>query len=214
MTVELLVLILLFFVQIILSIYSKFLNYKLQFRYRFETSSGVEPVELLEKYSRIYQKINLKVNAQISQPAIAINNLVLVNRNEMYKPTLYNNFIVSLSLVEAKIAKVIQRIHTFQSVIFLVQLLNFTLAFNISSVSYSYFVFGGIALVIFQLLLSTMVLFYKRGLLLRALEITQDLAELTQEEVETLLDLISNLQFTPFEYPINLLTSIVLFFIP
>jgi hypothetical protein len=63
--------------------------YRLPRKFAQPLGSKVTIVELLQKYSRIFESISIRVDAEIRQPAKAYADVLLVNKRQVYGAHLY-----------------------------------------------------------------------------------------------------------------------------
>jgi len=75
--------------QVALAVIAAWELYGLPRKYSQPLGSKVTIVELLQKYSRIFESISIRVDAQIRQPARISADVLLVNKREVYGALLY-----------------------------------------------------------------------------------------------------------------------------
>lgn len=216
MEIELLIfLIVLIMLQVIPSLYSLLFKTGLDKKYNFPIGEMAEAAEVLENYVKIYNPVNLRVNADIPTPAIAEKEFVLINKNKMYQFDLFTNFYMLFQLELSKAKYSFQRqYHVVQNLLFLFQLVSVGLFFIIENEVAIYFLWAAI---IFQafILLSIVFIFqgYKK-IFRKTLDVSLDLLNLDDVEYARAKALAKDLQYQAYNYPIVLFRNVFLFFIP
>jgi len=102
MTILIIVFVLFSVLQILLNIYAYFSRHSLRNEYGFTILSLIEPATALENYVKIFRSVDVKVNAKIKEPAIALKEFVLINKKLMYANDLYTNYYLLFQLELSK----------------------------------------------------------------------------------------------------------------
>lgn len=215
MIIQILVFVITLIIQIMLALYSKIVHFNIDKKYRYSLVSNIEPAQTLEKYAKIYQPINLRVNAHIQQPAQAEDEYVLINRNKMYIPDLFTNF---YTLFQVELAKkqhaFVRNIHTPLFILFTLQICTIIVALLPQSTLQEYFLYAAFFFQFCVILVSFFAMIRMRMLLETTLTVATDLLDLFQEEYDWAEQLRDDLQYKVFEYPFEFVKKFVLFFVP
>lgn len=90
-SVLLIVAIILLAIQFVLGLSSLHNSHRLHDRFTTPLGSKISVAELLEKYSRVIEPINIKVNSNITKVAVSRGDLLHVNRELVYRTDLFVN---------------------------------------------------------------------------------------------------------------------------
>ncbi|MDQ7021418.1 MAG: hypothetical protein Q9M91_06360 [Candidatus Dojkabacteria bacterium] len=91
--------------------------------YSFPLSSQIEAATILENYSRVHGKVNLRVHEEIELPAYAMEEFIVINRNKIYLFDLFTNYylLFQLELTKKKHNK-LRDLSTLQNFLFFIEL--------------------------------------------------------------------------------------------
>jgi hypothetical protein len=208
-----LIFVLITLLQFSLATYAWLIRKQLPERFSHILGELIEPAVVLENYMKIYRKLNLRVNAQISEPVLAEREFLLVNRESMYNPDLFTNFYTIFQLELTKSANTFARtrIFIFQNLLFFIQVIVFILA-TIYSSEVIMAISIGTALFSFSLAFLGFILYGK--ILDTTFEIALDLLNLDDVEQARAEGLKNDLRYKVFEYPFDIIWKIIQFFKP
>lgn len=201
--------------QFALAVFAQITQHNLHKKYNKPLGEMVEAAKVLELYNRIYRKTNIRVNAEIRLPAIALEEFVLVNRSKMYNFDLYTNFFTIFQLELArKEYGFVRRLEIFQNIIFFLQLVFFIVGISgLTNIGMNLLLIG-IGIQILSILISLIGYYALERILGDTLEISQDLLNLDEVETGYAINLKNDLKNEPLTYPFNLFVNIARFFLP
>lgn len=211
-----LIFVLLFICQIVLGTFSLSYKAKLPQKYSFILGDLSEPVSTLEKYMKIYRKVNLKVNAAIKEPAKAQNEFLLLNKNAMYTPNLYVNFFIIFQLELTKVTNRFAReARKYQIIIFTLQIILFFVAIALGDSIYGQVIASiSLALLIIGIVLSMFIMILLQYISEESIEIAKDLLNLDNVEIARTESLANDIKYRVFEYPFDSFRLLIQFLLP
>jgi hypothetical protein len=215
MTVLIIASILLLIIQILLGVYSLIIRADIIKKFNHPLGSMVTPAEALEKYSKIIQKISVRVNAEIELPAYAGNEIILVNKSKVYQTDLFSNFFTLFQVeLSKKKQSIIRDFGLIINFIFIVQLVSIIFSFIFINNQLVFIPIISIGSSIILFFLSIVFFFSLETVLKKALFVSKDLLDLDPVEYARAEALSGLLRFEAFEYPIRLLRNLIGFVIP
>jgi hypothetical protein len=206
----------LFLIQLVSNLYAKLTSRKIERRYAYTLDNTIEAAEVVENYIKIFRQVNLSVNANIMPPAFAYDtDYVLLNRIKMYESDLYTNFytIYQLELTKDKF-NFARRIYVVQNILFFFQIVSFILGIVLQDSLNDIFLILSLIFTVANILVSIFGYFIYNSVLNSSLEIAKDLLNLEELEIVRTENLKNELRLVVFEYPIEFLKRVFLFFIP
>jgi len=201
--------------QIAVSIYAFIVKNDIEKRFDFPLSSMVEASETLENYVKIYRKLNLKVDAKVKMPAVALSEFVLINKDLIYRTDLFTNFFTLFQLeLTRKEYEFSRSIHVFQNILFFLQLIFFGLYFAVTAEFNEFFIYASVVVQILLTIITLFGFFKLEQILNRSLSIAIDLMDLDDVEYARAEALKDDLKYNVFEYPIDFVLRLLRFFVP
>lgn len=178
-------------------------------RFSYSLSSKVSLAELLQKYSRIYGSLDIKVNANITGPVLYEHGLLYINKNYVYKPNLYVGVIALLEIEKGR------RKRNYWYSILMATLMILILIGSVLGILYSYWILGIVDICILLLLFLSF-LSYKRKVweYSEILDIARDLLELNNEESSLATKLLLLLAEREYIFAPNMVVRLLRFFLP
>ncbi len=208
---EMIIIAAIWFTQILLGILSLWRSRHLDRKFAYPLASKTSVVNLLEKYSRIYGAINVKVNAVIKQPALLRPEILWINRAAAYNEDLYSTFFTTFQLALLNLSN-----HWFQAVLpwqMLAYMAQIGLAILALAKSQDYLIL--VVLVSAGLLIVSWALyFYAAFISATALDMASDLLDLDEIEVTRAKRLAGLFQTDIFKYAIYPVVWLVKFILP
>lgn len=202
-------------VQILFGIASAIHKRKLPQRYAHILTALPDPANTLERYIRIYRSVNLRVNAQIEEPALAQNDFILLKRDHMYNQDLYTNFFLLAQLeLTKKMYRFLRELYMFQNIFFISGIITFVAGLGFDSEYSYYFVAVAVALHVLTIFLSTIAFFLYEFMLEEVILIANDLLDLDELEHVRAQQLATDFKYRVFEYPIDIPVRLLYFFKP
>jgi hypothetical protein len=124
------VLLVLIFTQVFLTILSLIYSRQLKSRFSLMLSSGMSNARMLEIYSRVFNPLNIRVNAVIKAVSQAKDDLVMINNKHVHSRDLFTTCYTLWQIGLAKSEfQFLQYFHRWQASAFLVQTILTILAF-------------------------------------------------------------------------------------
>jgi hypothetical protein len=208
---EIIIIAALWITQIALGVLSLWRSRKLHRKFAYALASRTSVVDLLEKFSRVYGPINVKVNAAIKQPAILRPDILWVNREVAYNSDLYSTFYTSFQLAMLNLnSRWFQMLLPWQVLAYFGQIIVAVLVFTVSQAYLP--VLLGIAAGLF--VVSLFLYFYSAYISETAVEIAADLLDLDKVEIKRAQLLASLFQADIFKYSIYPIIWVIRFIIP
>lgn len=96
--------------QIFLGIRSRYIFLKSQKEFQIITLSDKNVSDILELYSLEYPKLDMRVEKQLDQPFVGLDNLVLIDKNYLYKNDLFSLVLLIWELEISKTSRKTLRI--------------------------------------------------------------------------------------------------------
>jgi hypothetical protein len=207
--------ILFFFAQVVLGIASWNMRKKLPRKYSHTLGEMVDPSRTLEIYRKEYKKLDLKATNQIKDPAFAEENLLLINKKNLYEKDLFSNFYVifQLELTQPK-RSFLRNIFMLQNIIFIAQNLVFIIGIATENQFSDIFLYISISIIVLLFLLTFYSSVSMDFLLLEALEKVAAILNLDNVEYARAEALSKDLKYQVFEYPFEILYRFWQFFKP
>ena len=176
-------------------------------RLNFVLSSRTSTVDMLQKYSRIFDPLDIKVNADITDPAKFKDGMLHINRDWVYEHHAYPNLLALLEIVQAEQGNFVSWVVKLQQILFIAEL----------GLLYGLFVnewFAVLALPVAMVVLGLGVYAeVKIGQHIdKTIDIATDLLDLDEFEVEWSQKLLAVYQNQAHTYPVDLVVSIYRFF--
>ncbi len=173
--------------------------------------SKVTIVELLQKYSRMYAAVNIKVDADVPGPAGVEADALLLNRKIVYSSGLYHNvFVLFQMLLLLPAYTLLRKTRRVQAGLFLLEILIYV------AHVYVYEPLGVVAAFVGFGLLATSFVYqsYLGDILNEVYELSVDLLELDDVESLRAQVLIKEMQAQAFTYAVEPLIWLVKFVFP
>ncbi|MEP7103236.1 MAG: hypothetical protein ABI721_00820 [Candidatus Dojkabacteria bacterium] len=213
MNVLILIFIILLSLQIVLALFAWGLRRELEKKYSFATGEGKEPAEVIEEYYKDGNtKFRIIASDEIVEPAFAESDLLIINKNKIYKKDLYTNFYI---IFQAELTKsdykILRILGNFQSFVFILEIAVFVLANTITTNFKEIILYVAIAIQIFSFILTLIGFIQIDGLLDDTMTISKSLLKLDDVEEARALGLKSDLRYSVFEYPFEVVWRIVQF---
>ena len=192
-----------------------FVSKNLPKKYSYVLGEQMETVKTLENYTEKYRKVKLKALDNIVEPALGNENLLIINKGKLYEKDLFSNIYLLFQLELTKPDKTfVRNSYIYQNVLFIFQIIFFTLGIAINSI-YSEFV------IIFAILLELASIFfsiYCESLILfvlkKVLDIGKQILNLDDVEQARAEALARDLRLRAFEYPFEIVWRIFQFIKP
>lgn len=215
MTILIFIFAVLLIFQVLLGIASSMHKARLSKKYAYALSDLVDASETLQKYTKIHRKVDIKVNAQIIQPALGLKDIVLINRNDMYKQDLYTNFFLITQLeLTKKMYRYLREMYILQNLLFALGILLFVLGVSLEIDFSSMLVTIAIILHSVTLALTTFGFLSYDFMLEEVLDIAIDLLNLSELEEARASRLAQAYKYRVFEYPLDIPLKLFYFFKP
>lgn len=201
--------------QIIVGVASNLHKRKLVKKYAYALSDLPDAAETLQKYIKIHRKVDIKVNAQISEPALGLKDIILVRRNDMYKQDLYTNFFLLAQLeLTKKMYRFLREMYIVQNLLFSVGIILFLLGVILEVEFNSLLLTFAIILHSITLSITTIGFLSYDFMLDEVLDIATDLLNLTDLEIARAEQLAQDYKYRVFDYPIDIPLKLYYFFKP
>lgn len=214
MTILIIIFVLFSALQILLNIYAYFSRTSLPKDFGFTILSLVEPATALENYVKIFRSVNIKVNANITAPAFALQEFVLINKKQMYLNDLYTNYYLLFQLeLSKKRNNYIRNQKNYTGILFVIGMIIF-ISSLVMTENKEIFAVVAIAIQLFTIFLSIANRSFYNPILKEVDYISYDLLSLDENEQYAANQLGNKLKIVTFEYPLFVLDKIVRFFVP
>lgn len=201
-------------IQLLLNIYALLTNRSIPREYSYALLSRTEPAVALEHYVKIFRPVDIKVNASIKLPAVALDNFVLINKKKMYQADLYTNFFLLFQLELSKKAYgFVRNSRTYLGVSFLISVIIFMVGLLIED-NKELFLSISIGIQICTILFSYFAKSSMNTLLANTEYIAYDLLNLDDAEQRVAHKLSKELRVLTYEYPLFIIRKVVGFFVP
>lgn len=201
-------------IQLVLALFAWGSKRQVEQKYSFPTSEGVEPAQIIEEYYKDEAtKFRIQATESISDPAVAEDDVLLINKDKIYKKDLYTSFYVIFQAELTKSDYKFLRISgNFQSFFFVIEVILFIIALNttINIREILFYVVIGIQILTFII---TILAFIQIDTLLDDACITAKiLLKLDDVEEIRVMSLKGDLRYIIFEYPFEVIWRLVQFF--
>jgi len=178
-------------------------------RFSYSLSSKVTLAELLQKYSRIYGSLDIKVNANIAGPVLYEHGLLYINKRYVYKPNLYVGVIALLEIEKGRKKK------SYWYSILMAFLMIFIIIGSVVGIAHSYWVLGAVDVCILLILFLSFLSYKRRvGEYGEILDLSKDLLELNNEESDLAIKLLLLLAEKEYVYAPSMVVRLLRFFLP
>ncbi|MCA9379289.1 hypothetical protein KC640_02575 [Candidatus Dojkabacteria bacterium] len=197
--------------QLVMAIASEWRGRNLPRRFGAALLDGNAIADVLEKYSRFYEPINIRVNSQIWQPAVISGDTLHINRRLVRKNDLYLTLytILQLHLLKEE-NRYFRNYHILQFVLFVLESVMFILALQVDVL---WLLPAVIAAVV--LLSSSIVMYILLGeLVIDVLDTAYVLLDMTNLERAMALDLARLWREGSFRYAFSPVKVVLGFFVP
>lgn len=116
--------------QILMGIFASSVKRSLRRKYSYYLGEQIEFNKILEAYQQKHSNLNILASDEINDVCIAENNLIIVSKKSIYAKDLYSNLVLlfQLKLTNPKL-KEVRNIYSYQSIVFLSQILCLILFF-------------------------------------------------------------------------------------
>lgn len=116
--------------QILMGIFASSVKRSLKKKYSYYLGEQIEFNKILEIYQQKHSNLNILASDEINDVCIAENNLIIISKKSIYAKDLYSNLVLlfQLKLTNPKLRE-IRNIYSYQSVVFLSQILCLILFF-------------------------------------------------------------------------------------
>lgn len=200
--------------QIILNIYAYVSRHSLKKDFGFTILSLIEPAAALENYVKIFRSVDVKVNAKITEPARALKEFVLINKNLMYANDLYTNYYLLFQLeLSKKRLSFIRNVKSYLGISFVSGIVVFITSLVLIE-NKEILATIAIAIQLFTIFFSIVTRSLFDPIIKEVDYIAYDLLNLDENEQYSAHQLGNKMKSITFEYPIFVLEKIVSFFIP
>lgn len=197
--------------QVILGFIAHALAFRLRNKYSYRLSSGATSLDLIENYITIYDSINVKVNAPITQPALYRGDILLLNRNQAKRSNLYNVTYTALQIILARDENEYMRKFIYNQLFFwFCQLLTFYLALKSDIMWIVPCVLLAIANIMYSIFLYTVY----GEIILESLDLLFVILDLSDEERRLALQLGQTFRGDVFKYGFTPIWLLFRFIIP
>lgn len=210
-----LVTILLLIVQIALALIGFNAQDKLKRKYSKPIGSQLTPEKILSQNEKKFGKITLKISDQLEDVAFSENQLVLINKKDLNKNTLYTNYkFLYYFYLSLKENEYIRNYKIYQNIAFGVQIFFLIIAFVLISLPVNTFLIASFIIQLFLLIYVVYNYFrvssFNEDVYIKSKKIL-DLDKVEEARVESL---IGDLSLEPFEYPFEVILRLVNFIKP
>lgn len=123
------------FTQILMGIFASSVKRSLKRKYSYYLGEQIEFNKILETYQQKHSNLNILASDEIDDVCIAENNLIIISKKSIYAKDLYSNLVLlfQLKLTNPKLRE-IRNIYSYQSVVFLSQILCLILFFVLPTI--------------------------------------------------------------------------------
>lgn len=180
-------------------------------RFNQVLQSKVRVAEMLEKYSRIVQPFNIKVDADIDVPAEARGSTLYVNKSMVYHYNLYSNYycLWQLEKMSQPSAKLLQN-NRLWNVAYTVQWLVLLCAVTVFPLA----IYVSIAIALILIGVSLIARYEEMAVHVRTLDVLYDFADLNDREQKTAREMGDVLANSVFAYSVRWPIRVVRFLLP
>lgn len=200
------VLVALILTQVILALLHARYNQQYAQKHDFPLISRTTTVELLEKFSRIYEPIDIKVNAAISTPALYQGGVLRINKEWVYEHRAFATLNTLVELVKMQHGWEWQQLQMWQKLLLVLQV-----SLLIAGINQPVVVVVSLLLVLTQLSLSIYFAAKMEDIIKQAIEIGRDLLDLNVVELEQAPRVLRHLLSDPYTYPVQLVQDVIYF---
>jgi hypothetical protein len=220
MLVLITIFIIIYLIQITLAYYAWSVKSKLKKKYSYPLSSQMDLTKSIEiyvdKYIKQEEVLHIYLDSHLNEPAFSEQGRIALNKNYLYNKTLYPNFFM---ILQAELAKsenyILREILRYQNIIYFFQLLFFIIGIFVDYQNYEIIlILIAILIQIFLIFLSIYVFFLNSSILNRVRKVSKKILKLDEVEYARTLSLKEDLQYSAFEYPLEIFGKIFEFFIP
>lgn len=216
MGVLVIIFVILLLLQITLGVFAWRLKKELEAKYAFPLSDQVEPATVIEKYYEDPEtKFQILASEAIPDAAFAEHNLLLVNKNKLYKADLYTNFYIIFQAEMTKgkysLLRVFSRMLSFT---FILSILAIIAGIVAGQANGQILVYIAIGLQLFSIVICLFSLAQVSRLLEDVMIIASGLLHLDDVEIARAHGLKDDLKYSIFEYPFEIVWRIFQFFKP
>lgn len=203
-------------IQFVFAFYGLLVRHKIEHRYNYPLGEQIEAAAVLEAYSRLHRKVDLRVDAGINLPAYAEHEFLLVNKDKMYQFDLFTTFYTIYQLELSRKKNSFQRnLYKFQNILFGLHILVFLIGIILQQYSWAeYIMYAAIAIQLFSILFSIIGFLLYEYILKDAFAIAFDMLNFDEVEYIRAEKLRDELKYHVFEYPIDVASRFIGFFIP
>lgn len=197
--------------QVILGFVAHAMAFRLRNKYGYKLASGSSTLDLLETYITIYESINVKVNAPISQPALFRGDILLLNRDQAKRSNLYNITFTAFQIVLGRAENEYMRKFVInQLFLWFCQLITFYLAIK----SDILWLVPCVILAVVNIIYSVFLYIVYGELILEALDVVFILLDLSDAERRLALQLGQTMRGEVFKYGFTPIWLLYRFVIP
>jgi len=197
--------------QILLALTSMWQRSRLHRNFLQPLGSMTSLAQLLEKYSRVVEPFNIKVNARINTSVASRPQILLVNRNHVYRNDLYANCMAVWHIKLTKPEnKVFHQYQTWQTLLFILEVILLVMGIYISYL----FFYPTIALTVGLLIYGYIVQMDYSEVQYEFLEHATDMLDLDPVEQARAKVLSDKLKMEVFMYPVRPIQWVIGFINP
>lgn len=185
--------------------------YRLPRKFSQPLGSKVTIVELLQKYSRIFESISIRVDAQIRQPARVYADVLLVNKRQVYGAHLYPGVytLYQLMLMWPRYRKALQ-VYRLQFFFMLLEVALFVASLYFGEILVVPALLIGIVLLIASFVYQAFLF----NLWLEVGEVAVDLLELDKVEQARIKQMVRQMPAQAFVYAVEPVIWVIRFILP
>ncbi len=211
----LLISILLIFIQLTIALYAWSLKPSIVRKYKNIISSQLDPSLVLEKYSKKFKNITIRVNNALDDVAFSEKGYVMFRQKSLYKKDLYTNFmsLYYLYLSQNRYYR-LSKINYLPNLLFPLQIITLIAGLVTTFELINPFIILTFVIQIFLLLLSLVNFYTLNSFLNKLHKDATKILELDDLEEERAKSLKSDLSYRVFEYPYEIIWRVIQFIKP
>ena len=188
---------------------------KLKRKYSKPLGSQLTPEKILSENEKKFGKITFKIAEHLEDVALAEDKLVLINKKDLSKNTLYTNYkFLYYFYLSFEENNYIRNYKQYQHIIFGVQVFFLILAFVFSSLIINTYLIGSLILQVFLLGYCIYNYFRVSSFSEEVFTKSKKLLDLDKVEEARIESLIGDISLEPFEYPFDVVFRAVQFIKP
>lgn len=214
MAVLIIIFVIVLSIQLLLALFAWGSRREVESKFSFPTGSGIEPAQIIEEYYRSEEtKFRIQATDEIYEPAFAEDDLLLINKEKIYKKDLYTNFYV---IFQAELTKsdykFLRFVGNIQSFIFLLEIIVFLIAIGTTTSLKEILFYIAIGLQVISFILTLLGFIQIDDVLEDASMLSKNYLQLDEVEEARVMALKGDLKYTVFEYPFEVMWRLIQFF--